>query len=98
LVNPPEVQFCDCGYDRVTRQVDRRRAPPSVPLSGFVQYQLLRLAVGVFACGIAGIALLSFELSEPVPDLRGIVSAILITALSLVLLAFMMRRLWGHHG
>jgi hypothetical protein len=88
LVNPPESQVCDCGYDKVARQLDRERAPKqSAPRHGFLAtYWTLRLGCGGFACGVLGILLLAWELSEKQPDALGIIRSVLIAVLGFALL------------
>ena len=66
-----------------------RRAPRPAPVGCFVRYQIVRLGIGGLCCAIFGLGLLGRELSEPAPELWGILSALLIGLLSLLLLGLM---------
>jgi drug/metabolite transporter (DMT)-like permease len=80
LVNPPEAQFCDCGYDVVAKRVDREHAPKASgsPHGFFATYRYLRLGLGGFAAGTIGIILLVWELSEKQPETWNIIRALLL--------------------
>jgi hypothetical protein len=83
LLNPLESQVCDCGYDKVARDMDHERAPkPSTQQYGFLAtYWTLRLGCAGFACGALGILLLLWELSEKQVDALGIIRSLLIAML-----------------
>ena len=87
MISPSGTRYCDCGYDFVAQQVDRHRAPktdssPSV----FAVYQGLRLGIAGLCCGIAGIGLLMWELSEANPSFWGIARSGLIAIVGFGLL------------
>ena len=83
LVNPPESQSCDCGYDKVARKMDRERAPKASGSSHgfFATYWFLRLVLVGLASGALGVILLLWELSEKQPDSLGVIRALLIAVL-----------------
>jgi hypothetical protein len=90
-VNPDESQVCDCGYDRVTKTVGRRRegtAPTIGPRSWFVQYQLFRFGIVGATCWVAGLALLSWELADDEPNGVGIIQAAILMVVGLTVAAF----------
>jgi hypothetical protein len=87
LVNPPESQFCDCGYDKVARKMDRERAPKG-STSGrgfFATYRFLYLTLAGLACGALGIILLLWEISERQPDSLGIIRSLLLAVFGFLL-------------
>jgi hypothetical protein len=93
LVNPPESQVCDCGYDAVARQVDPRRAPAPAPVGCLTGYKIVKLAIAGLFCTIFGLWDLAQELSQPAPELWGILRAIAVIILALVLLGLVLRKL-----
>jgi hypothetical protein len=98
LVNPAESRRCDCGYDIVARQFDQQRGPHGASSPGwYAGYQLVRLAIGGFACGIFGIVLCIWELSDAQGTFWGIFRAVLITLFGFGLLAWVVRQ-WTRSG
>ena len=80
LINPPSARFCDCGYDIVAQQIDRHRAPKQDSSIGWLAtYRLLRLGVGGAVCGLFGLSLLLWELSESNPSAWGIARSVIIS-------------------
>jgi hypothetical protein len=56
---------------------------------GFAGYQLIRLSIGGAACGLFGLGLRLWELSESQPAFWGVTRAVLIMAFGFGLLAMM---------
>ena len=79
LANPPETRFCECGYDFLTKQVDRHRAPKHSPSQGwYSEVQNIRLAITGILIGLLGMGLLASELSGSHPSFWAIIRSTLI--------------------